>query len=92
MDGKGPLSSEHKYAPNFPRFSLLLCGERRKSDTGEAYILNFTYEDDLKIKNKHVAGVSRTFYLSTETISRPPQSREPIPLMTPNKRSKLRII
>jgi hypothetical protein len=43
-------------------------------------MLNFTYEDELKIKNKHVAGVSKTFYLSTETISRPPQTRETIPL------------
>jgi hypothetical protein len=41
MDGKGPLSAEHmtsKNAPNFPRFSLLLGGGRRKSDTDEAYI------------------------------------------------------
>jgi hypothetical protein len=45
-------------------------------------MLNFTYEDDIEIKNKHVAGVSRTFYLSTESISRPPQSRETIPLNT----------
>jgi hypothetical protein len=42
--------------------------------------LNFTYEDDFKIKNKHAAGVSTTFYLSPETISRPPQPRETIPL------------
>jgi hypothetical protein len=45
------------------------------------HMLNFTYEDDIKIKNKHVAEISRTFYLSTETISRPPQSRETIPLI-----------
>jgi hypothetical protein len=45
-----------------------------------SHMLNFTYEDDLKLKKKHVAGVSRTFYLSTEAISRPPQSRETIPL------------
>jgi hypothetical protein len=41
LDGKGPLSEEHmtsKNAPNFPRFSLLLGGGRRKSNTGEAYI------------------------------------------------------
>jgi hypothetical protein len=43
-------------------------------------MLNFTYEDDVKIKNNHVAGVARTYYLSIETISRPPQSRETIPL------------
>jgi hypothetical protein len=43
-------------------------------------MLNFTYEDDVKIKNKHVAGVSRTYYLSIETISRPPQSRDTIHL------------
>jgi hypothetical protein len=43
-------------------------------------MLNFTYKDDLKIKNKHVAGISRTFYLSIETIRRPThsQSRETI--------------
>jgi hypothetical protein len=43
-------------------------------------MLNFTYEDNIKIKNKHVAGVSRTYYLSVETISRPSKSRETIPL------------
>jgi hypothetical protein len=40
----------------------------------------FTYKYAIKIKNKHVAGVSRTFYLSKEIISRPPQSRETIPI------------
>jgi hypothetical protein len=43
-------------------------------------MLNVTYEDDFKIKNKHVTGISTTFYLSTETISSPPQSHETIPL------------
>jgi hypothetical protein len=43
-------------------------------------MFNFTYEDDIKIKSKHVAGISRTFHLSIETLSRPPQSRETIPL------------
>jgi hypothetical protein len=47
-------------------------------------MFNFTYEDDIKIKNKHVAGISRTFYLSIETISRPPRSRETIPLRIKN--------
>jgi hypothetical protein len=41
-------------------------------------VLNFTYEDNIKIKNKYVAGISRTFYLATETISRPSQSGETI--------------
>jgi hypothetical protein len=31
------------------------------------YKLNFTYEDAIKIKNKHDAVISRTFYLSIET-------------------------
>jgi hypothetical protein len=44
---------------NFPRFTLLLGGGRRTS------------EDNIKIKNKHVPRISRTFYLSTETISSP---------------------
>jgi hypothetical protein len=67
---------------NFPQLTLLLGGWRCKSDTGEAYVhmLNFTYKDAIKIKNKHDAGISRTFYLSTETIRRPPQSRETIHL------------
>jgi hypothetical protein len=43
-------------------------------------MLNITYEDDIKIKSKHVAGISRTFHLSIETLSRSPQSRETIPL------------
>jgi hypothetical protein len=44
------------------------------------HMLSSTYEDDIKIKNKHVAGISTTFYLSIETISRPSESRETIPL------------
>jgi hypothetical protein len=43
-------------------------------------MLNFMYEDNIKIKNKYVAGISRIFFLSIETISRPPQSRETITL------------
>jgi hypothetical protein len=42
-------------------------------------MLNFTYEGDIRIENKYHAGISRTLYLFTETISRPPQSREIIP-------------
>jgi hypothetical protein len=53
---------------------------KRETYWRSIHMLNFTYEDDIKIKNKHVAGISRTFYLSTETISRPPQSCETIPL------------
>jgi hypothetical protein len=44
-------------------------------------MLNFTHEDNVKIKNKYAAGISMTFYLSIETISSPPQSRETIPLI-----------
>jgi hypothetical protein len=29
------------------------------------HMLDFSYEDDIKIKNKHDAGISRTLYLST---------------------------
>jgi hypothetical protein len=47
-------------------------------------MLNFTYEDNIKIKSKHVAGISKTFHQSIETHSRPPQSRETIPLKTNN--------
>jgi hypothetical protein len=43
-------------------------------------MLNFTYEDDIEVKNKNVAGISLAFYLPIETIRRPPQSRETIPL------------
>jgi hypothetical protein len=39
-----------------PRITLLLGGGGRNSDTGEAYI-NFTYEGDIKIKNKYDAYV-----------------------------------
>jgi hypothetical protein len=53
---------------------------RREMYRRSIHMLNCTYEDDIKIKKKHVAGISRTFYLSTETISRLPQSRETIPL------------
>jgi hypothetical protein len=67
---------------NFPRVPLLLGGGREKSDAGEAYIhmLNFTYADDIKIKYKQAAGISRTYYLSKGTISRPPKSRDTISL------------
>jgi hypothetical protein len=43
-------------------------------------MLKFTYDDDIEFKTEHDAGISWTFYLSVETISRPPQSRETIPL------------
>jgi hypothetical protein len=55
--------------------------ETKKRYWRSIHMLNFTYEDDIKIKNKHVTGISRNFYLSTETISRPPQSRETIALI-----------
>jgi hypothetical protein len=59
-----------------------LTPRRRETYRPSIHMLNFTYENDIKIKNKHVAGISRTFfYLSTETISRPLQSRETIPLI-----------
>jgi hypothetical protein len=44
----------------------------------------FTYEDDVKIKNKHAAGIS------IENISRPPQSREIIPLKKKRKKDDTR--
>jgi hypothetical protein len=34
------------------------------------HMLNFEYEDDMKMKNKYLMAISRT--LSTETISRGP--------------------
>jgi hypothetical protein len=39
-----------------PRVTLLLGGEIHIG-----HVSNFTYEDDIKIKNKHVAGIPRTF-------------------------------
>jgi hypothetical protein len=74
------LLQEQKRHPK-AHFLLLLVGERHKSDAGEVYkcLLNFTYEDDYKIENKYVAGIYRTLQLTTETISRPPQSSETIP-------------
>jgi hypothetical protein len=57
----------------YPRFTLLLGGGIRTSQ-------NYSHEDDIKIKNEHVAGISRTYYLPIQTINRPPQSRETIPL------------
>jgi hypothetical protein len=60
----------HATGPVFSPGHLFVGGGRL---TGEAY------EDDIKIKYKQVVGISRTYYLSKETISRPPQSRETIP-------------
>jgi hypothetical protein len=48
-------------------------------------MLNFTYEFDIEIKNKNVARISLTFYLPIETISRPSQSCETIPLKEDNR-------
>jgi hypothetical protein len=57
---------------------------RRREKYGRSmHVLNFTYEDNIKIKYKQAAGISRTYYLSKETISRPLQSRETIPLSQP---------
>jgi hypothetical protein len=44
------------------------------------HMLNFEYEDDIKMKIKNLASISRTLYLTTETISRPPNLHETIPL------------
>jgi hypothetical protein len=43
-------------------------------------MLNFTYEDDIKIKNNFDAGIFRNLYLSNGITSRPSQSRDTIPL------------
>jgi hypothetical protein len=32
-------------------------------------MLNFTHEDDIKIKNKHVAGISRAFFICPQKPS-----------------------
>jgi hypothetical protein len=63
------------FTPNHPPL------KRRETYRRSIHMSNFTYEDDIKIKNKHVAEISMTFYLSIETISSPPQSRETIPLI-----------
>jgi hypothetical protein len=44
------------------------------------HMLNFVYEDGIKIRNKYFPAISRILYLSKKTISRPPQSHETIPL------------
>jgi hypothetical protein len=46
-------------------------------------MVNFEYEGDIKMKNKYLAAISigeHICLVSTATISRPPQSRETIPL------------
>jgi hypothetical protein len=43
-------------------------------------MFNFNYEDGFKINYKYFPAISRALYLSTETISRPPQFHETIPL------------
>jgi hypothetical protein len=42
---------------------------RRETYRPSIHMLNFTNEDDNYIKNKHVLGISRTYYLSIQTIS-----------------------
>jgi hypothetical protein len=44
-------------------------------------MFNFRYEDGFKINNNNFPAISRVLYLSTETISKPPQSHETIPLI-----------
>jgi hypothetical protein len=58
-------------------FGTLLPG---KSLLNGISISNFRHEDGFKINNKYFPAISRTLYLSTETISRPQQSHETIPL------------
>jgi hypothetical protein len=62
---------------NFP----LVTKETKKRCRRNIHTLNFTREDAIKIKYYQVVGISRTYYLSIETISRPPQSRETVPLI-----------
>jgi hypothetical protein len=73
-----------KFSPDHPP------PRRRQTYQRSIHMLNFTYEDDIKIKNKHVAGISRTFYLVTETISRLPQSRETIPLRSTSVQQQIK--
>jgi hypothetical protein len=71
---KNPLNLK---TPAFAVFSPDHPPPRRKETyRWSIYMLNLTYEDDIKIKYKQVAGISR---ISKETISMPPQSREKIP-------------
>jgi hypothetical protein len=42
-------------------------------------MFNFRYEDGFKINNNYFLAITRILYLSTETISKPPQSHETIP-------------
>jgi hypothetical protein len=61
--------------------ALELGGGRRKSDAGEAYICYILHmKTTLKLK----INMSREYLglLSKETIRRPPQSRETIPLIS----------
>jgi hypothetical protein len=43
-------------------------------------MFNFRSEDGFKMNIKYFPAISRILYLSTETIRRPPQSHETIPL------------
>jgi hypothetical protein len=47
--------------------------------TGQV-MFNFRYEDGFKISKTYFPAISRKLYLSTETISKPSQSHETIPL------------
>jgi hypothetical protein len=51
-------------------------------------MLNFVYEDDIKIRNKYFPATSRILYLSKKTIRRSPQSHETIPLIMPGQLEK----
>jgi hypothetical protein len=81
MSLRGAISSPASDARrrNPPRITRSL----RAPKLHQTVALIFTYEDDIKIKNKHDTDISWTFYLAVyvEIISRPPpQSRETIPV------------
>jgi hypothetical protein len=53
--------------------------------------LNFNFENGFEIKNNHDPGISRILSQSNKTFSRPPQSRETVPLNLPRLLGSLKI-
>jgi hypothetical protein len=79
-----PAPQEQKRRPQeqiFPGSPSSWRRETRQRCRRNIHMLSFTYEDEIKIKSKHVSGIPRTFHLPIETLSRPPQSRETVHLM-----------
>jgi hypothetical protein len=78
-------AQQHRKSTLLPGKPLLKRGVHfQMSRWHSMHLLNFEYENAIKLKNKWLAAISRTLNLSTDTISRPPQYRKAVLLILMN--------